>query len=115
MLDSMADTIAKRLADGVDAVEQSSDSQLACSLDAAADSQEDAGGEGANAGFAVAAALQRADRLQLQSGALASSEPFYKAITRILQVSGCCLSSKRWCLRACANSCFRLASLAQCT
>lgn len=40
---------------------------------------------GSNVGYAVAAALQRADRLQLQSGALAPSEPFSDAITRILQ------------------------------
>ena len=33
VLESVADAIAERLAEGVDAVDQSSDSQLACSLD----------------------------------------------------------------------------------
>lgn len=43
VLESLADTIAKRLAEGVDAVEQSSDSQLACSLDDASAPSQDLG------------------------------------------------------------------------
>ena len=35
VLESVADAIAERLAEGVDAVDHSSDSQLACSLDGA--------------------------------------------------------------------------------
>jgi hypothetical protein len=130
VLESVADAVVKRLADSVDAVEQSSDSQVACSLDNA--SQElgehlynccirtalagprhfnlalistagcrfalyemlhgrqvlwfwGAGSAGSNIGYAVAAALLRAERLQLQSNTLASSQPFSDATTRILQ------------------------------
>ncbi len=50
-------------------------------------SQDD--GDAASVAFAAAAALQRADRLQLKSGALAPSEIFLDAITRILQVLQC--------------------------
>jgi hypothetical protein len=126
VLDSVADAIAERVAEGVDAVDQSSDSQLACSLDDASqdpsasshccarsrrsalprqlpfshctpltDSDSSvqgrlvlhciAGDGGSNVGYAVAAALLRADRLQLQSSALSSSQPFSKSVTRILQ------------------------------
>ena len=87
-MESTADAIAKRLAAAVDAVQSSSDSQLACSLDDEPGGSASQGGDGdaANVAFAAAAALQRADRLQLQSGALAPSETFLDALTRILQV-----------------------------
>ncbi len=96
MLESTADALAKRLSEAADVLPNFSESQLAGSqilsaLDEATGSQQqqedgsEESGEVANAVFAAAAALQRADVLQLQCGALAGSEVVLDAIMRILK------------------------------